>query len=393
MGGRAEQRRRWSGVRAAGCALACGVALATLARAELAAEKATTVRLEPATARAPHAVWVGDLAFGSLVAGKSTLIDADSGRMLGMLSTGYFFIDLDLPAHGREIYSVETYFSRGTRGTRSDVVSIYDPAELRAVAEVALPPKRATNMPFRANSELTDDARFLLVYNYSPGTSVSVVDVPARRFVGEIETEGCTLVYPSGPRRFHMLCGDGALLTVLLDDAGHALSKQRSAPFFDPRKDPVTEKAVRVGSRWLFVSFEGWLHEVDVSGDEPRFAAPWSLLDEADRAARWRIGGLQHLAVHASSGRLYSLVHQGGPGSHKDPGNEVWVYDLKARRRAQRVSLAQPAGSLLVTPDAKPLLLTAFLASRNLEVYDATSGAHLRTIPEVGETPTLLQSP
>jgi len=388
------RRREWRGcwLRAAGSALACAIALAPPARAELAPETATTVRLD-AAARGPHAVWVGDIAFGSLVAGKASLFDADSGRMLGMLSTGYFFIDLDLPRDGREIYAVETYFSRGTRGTRSDVVSIYDPAELRAVGEVPLPPKRATNLPFRANSALTDDARFLLIYNYAPGTSVSVVDVGARRFVGEIETEGCALVYPSGPRRFHMLCGDGALLTVRLDDDGRALSKERSAPFFEPRKDPVTEKAVRVGSRWLFATFEGWLHEVDVSGDEPRFSAPWSLFDEADRAGRWRIGGLQHLAVHAPSGRLYSLVHQGGPGSHKDPGRDVFVYDLGARRRVQRIALAQPAGALLVTPDAKPLLLAAFLESRDLEVYDATSGTHLRTIPEVGETPTLLQSP
>ena len=181
--------------------------------------------------------------------------------------------------------------------------------------------------------------------------------------------------------------------TLPLDDAGRAASKERSEPFFDPRKDPVTEKAVRLDSRWLFVSFDGWLHEVDVAGDAPVFAAPWSLFDDADRQAGWRIGSLQHLAIHAPTGALYSLVHQGGPGGHKDPGVDVWVYDLKARQRTRKLSLAQPAGALLVTPDAKPLLLTAFLGSRNLEVYDATSGTHLRTIPEVGETPTLLQSP
>src|SRR5439155_1570647 len=86
----------------------------------------------------------------------------------------------------------------------------------------------------------------------------------------------------------------------------------RGEPFFDPQKDPVTEKAVRRGNEWLFVSFEGVVHPVDMSGETPRFGETWSLVDDAGRRASWRIGGAQHLAVHAASGRLYALMHQGG---------------------------------------------------------------------------------
>ena len=37
-------------------------------------------------------------------------------------------------------------------------------------------------MPMLANTPLTDDSRFLLIYNFTPAQSVSVVDVPARKF-------------------------------------------------------------------------------------------------------------------------------------------------------------------------------------------------------------------
>ena len=57
-------------------------------------------------------------------------------------------------------------------------------------------------MPMMANSELTDDERFLLIYNFNPAQSVTVVDTKTRKFVGEIETAGCALVYPTGPRSF-----------------------------------------------------------------------------------------------------------------------------------------------------------------------------------------------
>ena len=55
-------------------------------------------------------------------------------------------------------------------------------------------------MPMLAQARLTDDDRFLLIYNYTPAQSVTVVDVPARKFVGEVDIAGCALVYPTGPR-------------------------------------------------------------------------------------------------------------------------------------------------------------------------------------------------
>ena len=71
----------------------------------------------------PHWVWVNDIVFHHMADGKAYLVDGDSGEFLGMLSTGVGFIGLVLPSDYSQIYSPETYFSRGTRGERTDVIS------------------------------------------------------------------------------------------------------------------------------------------------------------------------------------------------------------------------------------------------------------------------------
>jgi methylamine dehydrogenase heavy chain len=292
------------------------------------------------------------------------------------------------------------------------VLTVYDPTTLAPGAEIVLPPKRAIVSFAGAVSGLTDDERFALVWNLTPATSVTVVDLDARAVVGVIETPGCSLVYPAGARRFAQLCMNGSLQVVALDDAGHEAARQRLPAFFDPESDPVMEKGVRVGARWLFPSFEGVLHEVDLSAAEPAFDH-WPLVSDADRAAGWRVGGVQPVAAHAGLGRLYVLAHEGGPGSHKEPGTELWVYDLAARERVQRIvlenqgftflsfplvppsDLASPLAALMrwgldqvsagiaevaVTQDASPILVTGGGFSGGLALYDATSGEFLRRV-------------
>jgi len=342
----------------------------------------------------PHWLWVYDMVYDYMTDGRASLVDGDSGRFLGVLNTGYSFTQLTLPSHYREIYSAETYYSRYTRGERNDVVSIYSPTDLSPIAEIEIPDKRASTIPTPHNAVLTDDDRFMLIFNLTPATSVSVVDVKARRFVGEIETPGCSLVYPTGPRGFFSLCGDGSLLNVSLDDEGAARSAERSAPFFDVETDPLSEKGVRVGDRWFFVSFEGMLHAVDTATAKPVFDAPVSLLSDTERAAGWRVGGVRHLAVHQRSGRLYSVVHQGGgQETRKQPGKQIWVYDLETRQRTGTIKTNHETSLIAITQDAQPLLFTAAVARNVIDVYDATTGEFLRSIDSVGYTPTGLETP
>ena len=122
-----SQRRREGPINTSGRFLrvvgACLAAAAALtARAQLPAEPLSAEQLAPQAS--PHWVWVNDFNFFSMPDGQAFLVDGDSGRMLGMLSTGSSFNSVILPKSGDVIYSPESYFSRGTRGTRTDVVTL-----------------------------------------------------------------------------------------------------------------------------------------------------------------------------------------------------------------------------------------------------------------------------
>jgi methylamine dehydrogenase heavy chain len=361
--------------------------LAASAAAELPVDK---MRVETLGEPGPHWFWANDVAFFNMADGRTYLYDADSGKMLGMLSTGIFFSKFEAPDDYSMIYSPETYYSRHTRGERTDVITYYDTRTLEVVGETVVEGTRHSGVPNIGFSTLTDNDRFLVVYNFSPAQSVTIVDVEARKFVGEIATPGCALTYASGETRFMTMCGDGRLMTVTLDEGGREAGRARSEPFFDPQGDPVMEKAVRREDVWYFVSYEGEIYEVDVSGDEPAFRDPWPLAEDPEG---WRPGGYQLLAVHAGRNELAVQMHeQGGPGSHKNPGTEIWVYDLEDRERVRRIELAAPALSINITRDAKPVLLASH-GEPVIDVYDFASGKLLRTITGVGQTPLYLQVP
>ena len=363
-------------------------------RAELPSDL-ETVAAKP-TLRSPpgrHWVWVNDFVFTHMADGQAHLVDADSGRYLGMLSTGYSFERVVVPRDHKVIYSPESYFSRGTRGTRTDVVTMYDPATLNVLEEIAIPPKRSSNLPMMGNAELTDDDHFLLIYNFNGASSVTVVDTVARRFVGEVEIPGCALVYPVGPRSFFTLCGDGSAQLIDLDDAGAVLRQVRTSQLFDADHDPVTEKPVRVGATWYFVSFDGRIIPVRYDAGSLSAGASWWLTSAAERKQGWRPGGMQQLAAHAGKNRLYAIMHQGGRDAHKDPGAAVWVYDLASRQRVRRITLRGLTSSIQVSPDDAPLLYGIFIDRGALDVYDALDGQHLRTVGELGTSPSLLVLP
>jgi methylamine dehydrogenase heavy chain len=396
----------------------CFLALTPRVGADLPPEKVGQVMQLPETV-SDHWVWVPDRLFR-----HSILLDGDTGKMLGAIDSGVQ-ISPKTPLWSRtrnEIYNVDTIYSRGHRGERHDFVVIYDSRTLEVKGEIEIPPKAADTGTGIALVGLLDGGRFIVVLNQSPGASVSVVDVEAMRMVAEVQTAGCAAVFPAGPTRFGMLCGNGTAITVHLKDNGELDRIARSTSFFDVVADPITEKGVRDGSTWWFASFEGLLYEVDFGGDTPTPKAPWPLFTDGELKDEWRIGGAQHLAYHPGTKRLYSLVHQGGPGSHKDPGAEIWVYDIPARKKVAVFTapslivafLGPQAGfdaegtfgkvlnfllpnvgvhSIAVTQDSQPLLFVRNADLGAVGVLDAVSGEHLRDIDETGLSGALLVVP
>jgi methylamine dehydrogenase heavy chain len=231
----------------------------------------------------------------------------------------------------------------------------------------------------------------MLIYNFTPAQSVSVVDMKSQTFVREVETPGCALVYPTGPRTFFSICGDGAFSLAQIDASGN-VTLTRSAPLFSPAKDPITEKGVRVGKTWYFVSYEGQIHAVNAAASDASVEAPWWLTTEAERKQGWRPGGVQQMAVDSHS-HLYAIMHRGGPETHKDPGKDVWVYDIATHKRVKQITLSNLASSIQLTTDDSPLLFSIFIDRPGLDIYDPADGRLLRSVDQVGTTPTLLVTP
>jgi len=339
----------------------------------------------------PHWILLQDGAFFHMLNGKIIVVDADSDdpeqRVKGMVDAS--FIAQFYQAKSRpEMYIAESFFARGSRGERTDVISIVDKTSLTQPGEIVIPPKRISGMPTNYHLQAVDDESILLAYNFTPATSVSVVDIVNREFLTEIPIPGCSLVYPMAGRAFASLCTDGTMLGVRLDGEGNQASTSRTDVFFDANNDPVMEKPALIDGVAYFPTFLGRVIPVDLSGDSPEVGDEWSLIGEGDEG--WRPGGLQVTGADAA-GRLYVLMHpEGYEGSHKDPGIEIWVFDVESRSRIDRIALELPAITFGLTNDDAPLLITTNI-NLEVDVYDIGSGDYLRTLSGTGaQTPFLI---
>lgn len=361
---------------------ACGLAFA-----ELPAEPIPNV----ATLNTPypdHYAVVHDFSFSNLIDSKFSLVDLESRRFLGMMSAGHF-ATLDLSRKRGEFYVGETYYSHGSRGTRADLVTVYDMKTLAIVEEIELPPRRAASVVLKNNTTLTENQRFLLVFNMNPAQSVTVVDLDSRQVAGEIGTPGCALVYATLGSGFFMLCGDGSLLAVTLDEKGKPISKTSSKPFNDIDADPLSEKAARVDGVWHFVSYQGEVQPIDASSDNPEVLDRWWLTSQTERNANWRPAGW-HWTASLDGNRLWvGMKPDGYQGSHKDPATEVWYFDTAAKKRKQRIMLKVPAIAIDAVDGETPMLLVVNIEG-SLDIYHAETGAYLRSIHDLGETPYMV---
>ena len=334
----------------------------------------------------PHWVYVLEPVFPHLVASKIWILDGDTLGIVGMASAGYL-ANVAMSHDRAAFYVTETYWSRGSRGDRVDVLTTYDSRTLNPTGEVILPNGRFLVVPKKHNAQLTTDGRYLLSFNMDPGFGLSVVDVRENRYVGEIETGGCSLAFPTGPASVAAMCPDGSLSHITFDGTGKA-EIEDSEPFFDSENDPVFEHAAlhRPSGRGFFVSYEGWVYPVQLSG-KPSVGERWKLQGEGEEG--WRPGGWQNAAYHAPSNRLFVLMHQGGPWTHKQAGEEVWVFDAASGERVHRLPLEHHSHSLTVSNDEQPLLF-ALTETASVQVYDATSWAHKGTKEGLGISPFLL---
>lgn len=367
------------------------LAIAITAQAALPVDEVRTLPSLPVT---KNRLYVGDFSINHILDGRLSLYDADTGRFQGVLGTGFAGQFTQSPDR-RELYVATTYLSRGQRGDRTDVLEVYDADTLVFKHEILLDAKRTQALNYRGYLRTSADGRLMFVQNATPATSVTIVDLQARKMVGEVETPGCWGIFPAAgnARRFSALCGDGTVATFTLNDDGTPRDGGRanSDKVFDPHGDALFIHAEQDGDTYRFVSFTGNLVTMDFGGEQARKVDQWSLVGAAARKAGWRPGGYQLFAFHPPSGRLYVGMHPGGrEGSHKTPAAQIWVFDVHTRRRLSRLP---GDGAIAMTVPANPdrLLFVIDGMTNSLVVRGGPAMKVRHRQTPLGDSPALLE--
>lgn len=354
---------------ALGLTLACPLALGQLAPEQISVE----------TMPDPGSNW-----FVSKSGGGARVFDAETGEMQGLLSLSNWTPAVTMWNPRQEFYAAESYFSRGIRGERTDLVAVYDYDNLSPIAEIIIPNHMA-RLGVRGHLGLLNNGRHLAVHNMNPGHSVSIVDVEDRVFVYEISTPGCAINLPVAQSDFLQICGDGTLQLIQLDLSGFEENRVRSEVFFNVQDDAVFDRTASTADGWLLITHSGILFEVSTSGDEIIIEEGWKI-PEAEEDG-WLPGGRgEFLSVHHDSGLLYVAMHQGGIDTHHERGTEIWVVDLATQRLAHRLETESEIGTLIVTQEASPKLIVGMAGTGGggTEVYDAFTFKHERSIVAPG---------
>jgi len=365
-----------------------------LVQAQAPPEEGVEVRELPAPR--PHWVFVMSPFSATLEVTSVVLIDGDSLKVLGQLTGGLASTFAVAPDH-KLFYMADTYYSRGARGDRTDVLTYYDARKLAPAGEVPIPAKRQLSIPDSSSMGVTPDGRFVLIANMTPATSVTVVDTISHKVAAEIPIPGCAEILVSGLRQFASVCGDGSLMTTQFDDKAKVTAQKRTAePFFNVEKDPVFGVPAMVRKQAYFVSYHGLVYPVDVGASPSKPGHSWSLLSASEKQEGWRPGGWQPVWAYAKDSLLYVLMHQGREWSHKDPGTEVWTFNLRRHRRVDRIPLPVKANSILVSQDNAPILFAvtsgltpqqASTQSPMMQEFSALSGKYLGAIKDLAGAP------
>lgn len=333
---------------------------------------------------------VHDVNSGGITDGRVVLVDLGVRPEVRAQVGASFLANFQLAPARHELYVAETFHARGNRGTRTDVISIYDTVTMANTGEIVLPgAKRGIFVPDAGGFQLANDGQWGLVFNFTPAASVTIVDLVGRKVLSEVEVPGCSLIYPLGGRAFATLCGDGTMLNIALDEQGKLVSSVATPAFNDIDRDPMFMRPAMAGRTAWFATFSGRLQPVDMSGPVARPGSAFALPPQPGGTPEWRPGGMQIVAADGA-GRLYVLMNPGGgEGSHKDGGTEVWLVDPGTRALVRRIPLATRSLSIAATQEAQPKLAVLGL-DRTLRVYDPETGTLLRTLPAVGLAPLSL---
>ncbi|WP_156936052.1 amine dehydrogenase large subunit [Mesorhizobium sp. LSJC269B00] len=363
------------------------IVTATLAaHAQQLEQEEVTVETIPAGAKK---VYLADMAANHNVDGRLYILNADDLKFLGIVGTGFDGM-IYLPHRESEIYVATTYYSKLTRGERLDLLEVYDASSLALKEEIEIPKTRAQAASYRPLMQGSADDRFVFIQNATPATSITVVDMDAKAATAEISNDGCYGTYPAAgnPLRFSTICGDGTFGTYTLAQDGKSAERKSSTKLFDADEEALFSHAERDGQSWLFVSYGGTVYRVNFEGETVELLETFPLNEGVEGS--WRPGGAQPIAYHSGSGVLFALMHSGGAeGSHKNPAEEIWAFDVRKKALLSR-SPTKTATSLTVSTAETPTLFAINPIDATVIRYTADPAARFPLtethVEKVGET-------
>jgi len=345
------------------------------------AEEATVSTMEP-----PKQGWF--FVRGGWGSAGSSIFDAGTGEMLGMVSTSRDS-DLAIDPAGKFYYVAETMWTKVNRGTRMDFISVYDSKTLKLVTEIPTPGRLIVG-GFNTNFLLSDDGKTAYDYNFDPASSVNIIDMAKRKFVRAIELPGCASLIPNYGVGFSALCADGTLATVAVKGATQEIT--RSAEFFDAAADPIYSNAVfdRKKKMAVLLSYTGLVRTVAM-GAAPVVSAPFSIQEAGGMRAAdvkpldiaWYPGGMQPTALHRPSGTLWVLMHKGEYWSHKDGAEEIWGVDLATKKVVKRYPVKGHPRNIEITQDDAAMIMVNGMEN-NATIIDSKTGEVKHEIENAG---------
>jgi methylamine dehydrogenase heavy chain len=216
---------------------------------------------------------------------------------------------------------------------------------------------------------LSSDERFLFLQNATPATSVTVVDMSAKKFAAEIPLPGCFGIYPvsTAINKFVTLCGDGTAATVTVDANGNGAGVARSSAFFDADADPLFPKAARDGDTLYFASFNGSIYKVDVSGPTARLGEKYSIVDGVPGG--WKPAS-ENLLAYAPEGKVLfvSMFPDSKDGDHRVNATQIWSVDVSSKTVLSR-STVNATNGFAYAPLPVPALIVSTPEADAIEKY------------------------
>lgn len=357
---------------------ACSLAVASLALFAIAAPASAQEPLKPeevtleTIAPGTKKLFAIDLALTHVVDGKIYVYDAESLKRLGTIGSGFLGM-MYVPDAGDSLYVATSYIEKLSRGKRTDWLEVYDSSTLALKSEIEISSSRAQALNYSPLIQASHDQRWMFIQNATPATSISIVDLQNFKQTAEVPNPGCYGIFPSSAdaQKFFTLCGDGTIGSYVLAADGSSAERKASGKLFDADKDALFMHGQRDGADWILLSFAGDIYRVNGDGDTAKVVEKTTMAEDG-----WRPSGYQTHAYHAASGTLFVLMHpNGAEGSHKNPAEEIWAYDLKNKKLLSRSPTTTAFSVAVSQGEGAPAAYALNLVEAQLMRYTADPAA------------------